>query len=64
MKPYSFDVNINGKITIEVMAENKKQASQMLNELLENSTFMEVMDKSTMPVLLQLREHKSKEMER
>ena len=63
MKSYNFDLNINGKITIEVMAENKEQAKQMVNDLLENSSFKRVLESSKNKVSLDMK-LKEKEMAR
>lgn len=54
MKTYKIDVNINGKITLEVKAENKQQAKEMVKDLLENSSFKQVMNESKSKVSLNL----------
>lgn len=63
LKPFSFDINLNGKITIEVFAENKEQAKQMVDDVLENSNFKQVLERSKNNVSLDMK-LKEKEMER
>lgn len=46
MKTFKIDVDIKGKFTIEVKADNKQQAKEMVKELLEKSSFKEVIEQS------------------
>jgi len=36
MNKYEFNVTLFGNVTLEVMAENREQAKEMVNDLMEN----------------------------
>ena len=36
MKKYEFNVTLFGNVTLEVMAENREQAKEMVQDLMEN----------------------------
>ena len=46
MNPYMIDININGKITLEVHAESRAKAQEMVNDLLETSSFKSIIERS------------------
>lgn len=50
MKNYDIEVNINGSMTFNVVAENRKEAQEMVNDLLENSTFREMLEQGNFKV--------------
>lgn len=61
MKKYNIDVNINGKLTLEVEAESFEEAKLMVKDILDNSSFKEIVYKGNLNVLV--KQHK-KDMER
>lgn len=61
MKKYDIDVNINGKVTFEVVAENITKAKEMVNDLLNNSKFKELMEQGKFNVHLTKNIEKGKE---
>lgn len=64
MKNYDIEVNINGSMTFNVVAENRKEAQEMVNDLLENSTFRQMMEQGKFKVSYNKVKDKNKGYER
>ena len=63
MKNYDIEVNINGSITFNVLAEDRKQAQEMVDDLLENSTFREMLEQGNFKVSYNRVKEKNKSYE-
>lgn len=50
MKNYDIEVNINGNIIISAVASNRKEAQEMVDDILENSTFREMLEQGNFKV--------------
>ena len=64
MKNYDIEVNINGSMTFNVVAEDRKQAQEMVDDLLENSTFREMLERGNFKVSCNKTKEKKKGYER
>ena len=64
MRNYDIEVNINGSMTFNVVAEDRKQAQEMVDDLLENSTFREMLERGNFKVSYNKTKEKKKGYER
>ena len=64
MRNYDIEVNINGSMTFNVVAEDRKQAQEMVDDLLENSTFREMLERGNFKVYYNKTKEKKKGYER
>lgn len=63
MKNYDIEVNINGNIIISAVASNKKEAQEMVDDILENSTFREMLEQGNFKVSYNRVKEKNKSYE-
>ena len=63
MKKFDIEVELNGKITFEVPARNKKEAQAKVDELLQNTSLKEAIEKyqDTMNFKMNIKQEKSLE---
>lgn len=64
MKTFEVDVNINGKITFEVQAHNKKEAQSKVDELLANTALKEALEKYQNNITLNSQVRDNRDLER
>lgn len=64
MKKFEIDVNINGTITFEVEAKNKKEAQAKVDDILSNTSVKEAIGKYRNNIALTERIKQEKEQER
>ena len=64
MKTFEVDVNINGKITFEVQAHNKKAAQAKVDELLGNTALKEALEKYQNNITLNSKVRDNRDLER
>ncbi len=64
MKKYEIEVNINGTFTFEVKAKNKQEAQRKVDELLENVSVKEALEKYRNNIVLNQTVKEQKEKER
>ena len=64
MKNYDIEVNINGNIVISAVASNIKEAQEMVNNILENRTFREMLEQGNFKVSYNKVKDKNKGYER
>lgn len=64
MKTFEVDVNINGKITFEVQAHNKKEAQATVDELLGNTALKEALEKYQNNITLNSKVRDNRDLER
>lgn len=63
MKNYDIEVNINGNIVISAVASNRKEAQEMVDDILENSTFREMLEQGNFKVSYNRVKEKNKSYE-
>lgn len=63
MKNYDIEVNINGNIIISAVASNRKEAQEMVDDILENSTFREMLEQGNFKVSYNKVKEKNKSYE-
>lgn len=63
MKNYDIEVNINGNIVISAVASNRKEAQEMVDDILENSTFREMLEQGNFKVSYNKVKEKNKSYE-
>lgn len=63
MKNYDIEVNINGNIIISAVASNRKEAQEMVDDILENSTFREMLEQGNFKVSYNRVKEKNKSYE-
>lgn len=70
---YEFNVNVYGKLNLEVIAESKEDAERMVKEVIDNSSLKDILGKDLhnekitvkqSSVVKDIIEKKSKDMER
>ena len=64
MKTFEVDVNINGKITFEVQAHNRKEAQAKVDELLGNTALKEALEKYQNNITLNSKVRDNRDLER
>lgn len=64
MKNYDIEVNINGNIVISAVASNRKEAQEMVDDILENSTFRQMLEQGNFKVSYNKVKEKNKGYER
>lgn len=64
MKKFDIDVDINGTITFEVEAKNKKEAQSKVDDILSNTSVKEALENYRNNVVLNQRIKQDKDKER
>lgn len=64
MKKFDIDVDINGTITFEVEAKNKKEAQSKVDDILSNTSVKEALENYRNNVVLNQRLKQDKDRER
>lgn len=64
MKKFEIDVDINGTITFEVEAKNRKEAQAKVDDILENISVKEAIGQYRNNIVLNQRVKQDKDMER
>lgn len=64
MKKFDIDVDINGTITFEVEAKNKKEAQSKVDDILSNTSVKEALENYRNNVVLNQRVKQDKDRER
>lgn len=64
MKKFDIDVDINGTITFEVEAKNKKEAQSKVDDILSNTSVKEALENYRNNVVLNQRIKQDKDRER
>lgn len=64
MKKFDIDVDINGTITFEVEARNKKEAQSKVDDILSNTSVKEALENYRNNVVLNQRVKQDKDRER
>ena len=64
MKKFEIDVDINGTITFEVEAKNRKEAQAKVDDILKNTSVKEAIEQYRNNIVLNQRVKQDKYMER
>ena len=64
MKKFEIDVDINGTITFEVEAKNRKEAQAKVDDILKNTSVKEAIGQYRNTIVLNQRVKQDKDMER
>lgn len=64
MKKFNVDVFLDGKLTFEVFADNEEEAKEMVNDVMNNSSFKELKLREKSSIDVEMKANSNKELER
>lgn len=64
MKKFNVDVFLDGKLTFEVFADSEEEAKEMVNDVMNNSSFKELKLREKSSIDVEMKANSNKELER